>query len=201
VTHSNSAQVDLKEIEGDGPGCYGVPGEGDETMAENGPVTTQSLIADDATPVPWAEACGRLAKIGTYWLATVRPNGRPHAVPVLAVWVDGALHFVASETSRKARNLAGNSHCVITGGSDGLDLVVEGAVTKVRDGARLQALADAYASKYGWHVTVRDGAFHDAEGAPTAGPPPFDVYQVTPTTAFAFGTEDETINASTRWRF
>jgi hypothetical protein len=36
-------------------------------------------------------------------------------------------------------------------------------------------VADAYASTYGWHVTVRNGAFHDAGGATTAGPPPYDV--------------------------
>jgi hypothetical protein len=32
-------------------------------------------------------------------------------------------------------------------------------------------VAEAYAAKYEWPVTVRDGAF-DADGAPTAGPPP-----------------------------
>jgi nitroimidazol reductase NimA-like FMN-containing flavoprotein (pyridoxamine 5'-phosphate oxidase superfamily) len=168
---------------------------------EKQPVAVQSMIADDATPVPWAEACECLEKGSTYWLATVRPDGRPHAVPVLAVWVDGTLHFAASGTSRKAKNLARNSHCVITTSSDGLDLVIEGEAIKVHDRARLQCVADVYESKYDWHVTVRDGAFHDAEGAPTAGPPPFDVYEVVPTTAFAFGTDDETINAATRWHF
>jgi nitroimidazol reductase NimA-like FMN-containing flavoprotein (pyridoxamine 5'-phosphate oxidase superfamily) len=170
-------------------------------MAEKQPVAEQSMIADDAIPVPWVEVCGHLEKAGTYWLATVRPDGRPHAVPVLAVWVDDALHFVAGETSRKAKNLARNSHCVITAGSDGLDLVVEGKATKIRDRARLHRLADTHASKYDWRVTVRDGAFHDAEGAPTAGSPPSEVYEVAPTTAFAFDTKDETINAATRWRF
>ncbi len=46
---------------------------------------------------------------------------------------------------------------------------------------------------------MRDGAFHDAEGAPTAGPPPYDVYEVTAETAYGFGT-DGTF-APTRWRF
>jgi hypothetical protein len=38
-----------------------------------------------------------------------------------------------------------------------------------------------------------------ADGAPTAGPPPYQVYEVTPTTAFAFG-KDESFSP-TRWRF
>jgi hypothetical protein len=49
-----------------------------------------------------------------------------------------------------------------------------------------------------WLVTVRDGAFH-ANGAPTAGPPPYDVYRVQSVTAFGFGTDDTV--SPTRWRF
>jgi hypothetical protein len=77
--------------------------------------------------------------------------------------------------------------------------VLQGTAVKVRDAATLRRVADAYASIYDWHVTVRDGAFHDTEGAPTAGPPPYDVYEATPTAAFGFGT-DETF-VPTRWRF
>jgi hypothetical protein len=45
---------------------------------------------------------------------------------------------------------------------------------------------------------VRDGAFY-ADGAPTAGPPPYDVYEVRPTVIFGVGT-DESFSAI-RWRF
>lgn len=55
-------------------------------------------------------------------------------------------------------------------------------------------MADAYASTYDCHVTVPDGAFHDTEGAPTAGAPPYEVYVVTP--PFGFGT-DESIQCHT----
>jgi hypothetical protein len=48
----------------------------------------------------------------------------------------------------------------------------------VRDETTLHRVSDAYASSYDWHVTVRDGAFHDTEGAPTAGPPPYVVYEI-----------------------
>ena len=167
-------------------------------LPQKEPVAEQPYLADDVTSTPWAEAHGHLAEADSYWLATVRPDGRPHLVPVLAVWVDGALHFVASRTSRKAKNLAHNSHCVIAARRDALDLVVEGAVAKVSDETRLHRVAEVYMSKYGWPVTVRDGAFY-GDGAPTAGPPPYEVYEITPTTAFGFPT-DETFTA-TRWRF
>jgi nitroimidazol reductase NimA-like FMN-containing flavoprotein (pyridoxamine 5'-phosphate oxidase superfamily) len=146
----------------------------------------------------WAEARQRLEDAQFYWLATVRPDGRPHVVPVLAVWVDGALHFSAGPTTRKGKNLACNPHCVVTVASDALHLVLEGEVAKVSDAGRLERVAEVYATKYGWQVTVRDGAFY-ADGAPTAGPPPYEVYELTPTRAFGFGM-DESLGA-TRWRF
>jgi nitroimidazol reductase NimA-like FMN-containing flavoprotein (pyridoxamine 5'-phosphate oxidase superfamily) len=168
-------------------------------MAANEPVAARPYNADERRPLPpWPEARRRLAEARTFWLATVRPDGRPHVVPVLAVWLDGALHFTSNATARKARNLARSSRCVVTTGAPALDLVVEGEATRVRDDAKLQRAAEVYASKYGWRVTVRDGAFH-ADGAPTAGPPPYELYEVTPTTVFGFGT-DETLGA-TRWRF
>jgi len=139
-----------------------------------------------------------LAEAGTYWLATVRPDGRPHVVPVLAVWLDSALHFTSNRAARKARNLAHSPRCVISVGGPALDLVVEGDAAKVRGGAMLQRLAEVYASKYRWEVAVRDGAFW-AEGAPTAGPPPYELYRVTLTMVFGFGT-DETFGA-TCWHF
>ena len=79
-----------------------------------------------------------------------------------------------------------------------MDLVVEGTVAKVSQEARLHRVAEVYMTKYEWPVTVRDGAFY-ADGAPTAGPPPYEIYEVIPTTAFGFPW-DATFNP-TRWRF
>lgn len=59
-------------------------------------------------------------------------------MPLLAVWADGGLHFIAGEGSRKARN----SRCVITVGTEGLDLVVEGDAAKVTDEAALHRVAE-----------------------------------------------------------
>jgi nitroimidazol reductase NimA-like FMN-containing flavoprotein (pyridoxamine 5'-phosphate oxidase superfamily) len=160
-------------------------------------VAAQPLI-DDAAITPWAETRERPAKADSYWLATGRPDGRPHLVPVLALWQDGALSFCASPASRKGRNLASNSHCVIATNGHDSDLVVEGDAAKVSDEAKLIRVSDLYASKYDWHVAVRDGALYGA-GAPTAGPPPYQVYEVTPTLVFAFG-KDESFSP-TRWRF
>jgi nitroimidazol reductase NimA-like FMN-containing flavoprotein (pyridoxamine 5'-phosphate oxidase superfamily) len=168
-------------------------------MPDGEPVAVRRLGVGDSRATAWEEARRRLAEGDTYWLATVRPDGRPHLMPVLAVWAEGALHFCTGGATRKGKNLARNPHCVIAVGMDGLDVVLEGEAARTTDEAGLRRVADAYGSKYDWQVTVRDGAFHDAEGAPTAGPPPYDVYEVTPTSVFGFGT-DGTFSP-TRWQF
>jgi hypothetical protein len=135
----------------------------------------------------------------TYWLATIGSNRRPQLVPVLAVWDDGRLFFSTGAMTRKARNLDHDPHCVISVEVEQLDLVVEGTASRTRDTGTLERVAAVYASVYEWHVVVNDGLFDGVAGAPTAGPPPYGAYEVTPTTAFAFPL-DPTVTP-TRWRF
>jgi nitroimidazol reductase NimA-like FMN-containing flavoprotein (pyridoxamine 5'-phosphate oxidase superfamily) len=150
-------------------------------------------------PMPWAEVREHLASGQWYWLATVRPDGRPHVVPLLAVALDDILYFVAGAHSRKARNLARSSAAVLTVATDLAHLVVEGDARNVRDEETLRRVADAYASKYGWQVTVWNGALNAEYGAPTAGPPPYDVYQLAPRKVLGFGVNESF--SPTRWRF
>jgi hypothetical protein len=72
------------------------------------------------------------------------------------------------------------------------------SATKVTDEATLQRVAGAYAA-HGWGPTVRDGAFYHDYSAPTAGPPPWHLYEVTATRAIGLG-GDEAAGA-TRWQF
>lgn len=148
--------------------------------------------APDAAPIAWDEALQHLEKAEIYWLSTVRPDGRPHVTPVVAVWLDGALHFVTGPTERKAKNLAQNAHCILTTGCNalghGLDVVVEGQAEQIADQSALQRVATCLAEQYN---------------------PPFDfalehlqenlVYRVTPVTAFGFGRTGTF--SQTRWRF
>jgi len=107
----------------------------------------------------------------THWLATTRPDGGPHVMPIGVTWLDGRFYFSSGPGTRKAKNLAQNPHCVITLAGQGLDLVLEGEAVKVTDEAKLHRLADVFASA-GWAPTVRDGAFYHEFSAPSAGPPP-----------------------------
>lgn len=174
------------------------------TTAE--PATTLDTRYSDpeARSTGWERAREALRTAEVFWLSTVRPDGRPHVTPLIAVWLDGALHFCTGPGERKARNLAANPHVVLTTGvnayGSGLDLTVEGDAVNVTDHARLHRIADAYEEKYGagWHFDVADGAFR----LPAAGRAPGEgralVYEVAPVTAFGFAKGEF---AQTRWRF
>ena len=170
-------------------------------MAENEPLAElePQFSSDDATATPWAESRERLATAKVYWLSTVRPDGRPHVTPIAAIWLDDALYFSTGQTERKAKNLAQNTHSVVTTGCnvlEDLDVVVEGDAARVTDEANLQRLADEYVAKYDqlFRFTVRGGAFY-VEGSETE----VLVYELAPTTAFGFGKGDSF--SQTRWRF
>jgi hypothetical protein len=119
-------------------------------------------------------------------------------MPLGVLWIDGAFYFNSGAGTRKAKNLARNPHCVLTVATNEFDLVVDGDAVKVTDEAKLQHIADEY-TRQGWQPTVRDGALYAEYSAPSAGPPPWDVYEVRPATVFALGTAEP--YGATRWRF
>ncbi len=97
---------------------------------------------------PYVEA--RLSETRNYWLATVRPNGRPHVTPVWGVWVGAMFYFSGFPSAQWARNLAVNPEITVHLESGDEVVIVEGMaediVTDADVGARVVAAWDA---KYG----------------------------------------------------
>lgn len=154
-------------------------------------------------PIPWSRALAALEGFAagpgqSTWLATTRPDRRPHLAGVGALWLDGKFYIVSGPGTRKSRNLAENPNCAISVSLPGIDLVVEGTAARVTHEATLQRLADRYRAQ-GWEPTVKDGAFTAPYSAPSAGPPPWYLYEITPTAAF--GVAGEKPHGATRWRF
>ena len=154
-------------------------------------------------PIPWsrAEKLLEAAVAGTdafFFLATVRPDGRPHVAGIGPVWVDGKFYVVSGPKTRKSRNIAHQSDCVFSVSLSGLDLVVEGTAAKVTDGPTLQRLVKLYNAQ-GWPAKVLGGAFTAPYSAPSAGPPPWDLYEFTPVTAFGVASAEP--HGATRWQF
>ena len=171
-------------------------------MPEQDPVTELStdFSSDDAVPTQWERGRRALREAEIFWLSTVRPDGRPHVTPLLAIWLDGALYFCTGSGERKARNLALNPHCILTTGRntlDGIDIVVEGEAATVRDPAELARVADTYESKYGAHFTSPEGTWFGLGDSIRSGG--VLVFRVAPSTAFGFG--KGTPSSQTRWKF
>ena len=183
--------------------------------AIGGQEPTAKALTPGAGIASWAAVRDRLRtpeQYRTYWLSTVRPDGRPHAMPVLGLWHDEAFYFISGETARKASNLTLNPACVLTVGITSLpalDLAIEGEAAKVTDETTLRRVVAAYGSELRWPLELREGVVF-GPSAPTAGPPPYAVFELVPTTVYGLpgvtGTDEQGQSttepvAPTRWRF
>jgi nitroimidazol reductase NimA-like FMN-containing flavoprotein (pyridoxamine 5'-phosphate oxidase superfamily) len=97
----------------------------------------------------WDDVEARLVAATAYWLATVRPDGRPHVVPRWGVWVDGRFWYDGAPSTRHARNLAGNPACSLNLESGTEVVIVEGESRPARApaeslGQRLAAAFEKY---------------------------------------------------------
>jgi pyridoxamine 5'-phosphate oxidase-like protein len=154
-------------------------------------------------PVPWSRVLAGLESFGggpeaRSFLATTRPDGRPHLTGIGAVWVDGKAYFVSGADTRKSRNVAGNPACSISMSLTDMDLVIEGRARRVSDEDTLRTLARRYADG-GWPARVEDGAFTYDYSAPSAGPPPWFLFEVEPAQVFCVLAAEP--GGATRYRF
>jgi PPOX class probable F420-dependent enzyme len=139
--------------------------------------------------LPWSWAVERLQRSHDYWVATTRPDGRPHVMPVWGVWLDDALWFSSSGGSRKARNLAANPHCAITTDSASQPVVIEGAAVLVQERAAIAGFVAALNRKYAIDYSV--DFFDPRKNA---------CFEVRPSWAFGL-TESDFTGSPTRWIF
>lgn len=161
---------------------------------------TPEAMAGHSRPLAWSAAAERLSKGGWFWLASVRPDGAPHVVPVLAAWSDPVLYVAAKTSSRKARNLAHDDRCVLTTDTGDLHVVVEGRARRLHSADELTPASAAFREIYGWSTEVRGDELDAAFGAPTSGGPPYAAFAIEPTKAFAFPADGESATP-TRWLF
>lgn len=154
--------------------------------------------AEGAVATPWEQARELLEQAETYWLTTVRPDGRPHVTTLVSLWHEGAMYFATGPEERKALNLEANRNVALTTGvssmGGGLDVVVEGVAERATDPATLKALSEAYVAKYGpdWAFQVGEGGVLHEDGRLAL------VFQVVPRVVFSFRKGDF---AQTRYRF
>ena len=153
------------------------------------PATTIDKRFSDPNTVAteWDQTRRLLETADLFWISTVRADGRPHVTPLVAVWLEGAIHFCTGATEQKAVNLSRNPHVILTTGCNqwdrGLDVVVEGDAVQLKDNEMLEGLAKAWTRKWDgrWQFEARNGVFHHKDGGAAL------VFSVTPTKILAFG--------------
>jgi hypothetical protein len=134
----------------------------------------------------------------TFWLSTLDADGRPHMTAVGAYWIDGRYYFSGGPRSRKVRNIERDSRCAFGVAVHGYDVALEGRAVRVTDDDQMQRIARVFADG-GWAPTVADGGLTHDYSAPSAGPPPWYVYEFTTEDAYAVMTKEP--GGATRWTF
>ena len=98
--------------------------------------------------LPWSWAEKRLSESHDYWLSTIRPDCRPHIMPVWGVWNESRLWFSSSLASRKARNLLNDPRCTIATDNALEPVVMEGTAERVTDLKLLARMLELENRKY-----------------------------------------------------
>jgi general stress protein 26 len=135
--------------------------------------------------VPWSRAKELLEGSRYYWLATVRPDGRPHVAPLWGAWVDDVLYFDGSPETRWGRNIAANPSASVNLESGNDVVIVEGTVElHMADAELASRLFDVWTEKYGRYQPEADKR---------------GIFILRPRTARAWSTED--MKDGARWFF
>jgi hypothetical protein len=140
----------------------------------------------DTTKYPWSRAVEQLAHARNYWLSTTRPDGRPHAMPIWALWLDDACYFSTNPSSRNGLNLAADPRVVLHLESGDDVVILEGTAERVADPTLLARYVEAYDAKYHWHINPAS--------------PDQAIYVLRPRLALTW-LEREFAESAVRWRF
>jgi PPOX class probable F420-dependent enzyme len=96
-------------------------------------------------------AAERVEAARNLWMATVRPDGRPHLVPVWYVVDAGRWYICTAPGSVKARNLNRNPHIALALEDGTNPVIVEGEAQAVSPNP---AVVDKFKAKYDWDITT-----------------------------------------------
>ena len=139
----------------------------------------------------WSWARERLERTINYWVATVRPDGRPHVHPIWGAWLDDRFYSEGGRETRWARNIAANPAVVvhIERGDDAVIVHGTAKETSNPDADLEERLIRAFGVKYQekYDYTPERGSWREG-----------GLYVVTPTVALAWGSFPKDV---TRFRF
>ena len=130
--------------------------------------------------LPWSWALTRIENSRNHFIASTRPDGRPHVMPVWGVWCDDRYVFSTGITTVKSKNLLRQPAIAVTFEDEKYAVVLEG-IAEITPLADVPGFVDAYKEKYEYEIKE--------------GP----VWSVVPTCAFAFVEDDSFAQTATKW--
>ena len=144
-------------------------------------------VREPGAKLPWTQIERALVEARTYWIATTRPDGRPHVAPVWGAWLDDSFVFETSSESVKARNIGSNPDVVVHLDHTEAAVIVEGRAERTEDRALITRYAAECARKYNFDVQ------------PYLARPVSRVIRVVPRVAFTH--KEHLGQTATRWEF
>ena len=100
--------------------------------------------------LPWSWAVGQLRASHNFWVVTLWPDGRPHAMPVWGVWdTEGFFWFTSAVQSRKALNIANDPRCTVATEDEQHPVVLNGMGEIRTERAELARVIELFNAKYG----------------------------------------------------
>ena len=159
--------------------------------------------------VPWEQVEARLtggSLAGTggpdnrSWLATINPDGSPHLTGLGPLWVDGRFCFTTGPSHSQGPQPGPRPPVHAGISTEDFDLAAEVDAVPVDDPAEVADLAARW-NAGGWPAEPDgSGIALTAEfSAPSAGPPPWRVYRLTPRTITVVLASAP--GGATRWTF
>jgi PPOX class probable F420-dependent enzyme len=139
--------------------------------------------------LPWSWADEKLRAAHDFWLASIRPDGRPHVMPVWGVWDGTAVWFSTSNGSRKSCNLLADPRCTLTTDDALNPVILDGRVELLTDAASIERAIALVNEKY---ATNYDVSFQDPNVNRT--------FRFTPEVGFGL-LESDFAGSPTRWTF
>lgn len=114
------------------------------------PSSTEGLL-------DWADVETRLVNATNYWLASVRPDGRPHVIPRWGVWLDGRFWYDGAPSTVHVQNLNANPGCSLHLENGTQAVIVEGESRPAR----------APVEDLGPRIAAAFAKYHDLGYSPT----------------------------------
>lgn len=108
-------------------------------------------MALDRSHPKYAHVERRLYAEPVVWLGSVRPDGRPHLVPVWFLWDGETITLFSQPNNQKIRNLRANPHVslALEAANEGEDVAILEGTAQLVSMDDVAPILDRYSEKYG----------------------------------------------------